>query len=140
MKIFSNGYFELEYDPSSDIIFMALPDMQAQELSEARMCFEILEEHIRNYHVGNLLLDSSKAAIGVGEAEYNRLIYHVSMNLKKTRLKKVARVVSVNANSEDWAVRVQGEVLKREPSSYQIRNFRSRELALEWLTAKPSPL
>lgn len=139
MKIFSNGFFQLEYNASTDIIFVALPDMRTAELSEAKLCFKILVEHVRNYHVGNLLLDSSKAVIEVGDTEYNRLIYRVSMNLKETRLKKVARVVSRNVKLEGMAVQVQGEVLKREPATYQIKNFTSKELALEWLTDRPSP-
>lgn len=140
MKLFCNGFFELDYHASTDIIFMALPDMRTAELSEAKLCFEVLVEHVRNYHVENLLLDSGKAAVEVGDMEYNRLIYQVSMSLKKTRLKKVARVASRNARLEEMAVRVQGEVLESEPATYQIKNFTSRELAWEWLTDKPFPL
>ncbi len=138
MILFSNGFFQLEYDASTDIIFVALPDLSTADLSEAKRCFEILVEHVRNYHVQNLLLDSSKAVVEVGDTEYNRLIFQVSMDLKKTRLKKVARLASRNTKLERMAVEVQGEVLKSGPAAYQIKNFTSRELALEWLTAKPA--
>ncbi|WP_299761906.1 hypothetical protein [uncultured Pontibacter sp.] len=137
MQIFSNGFFQIEYDIFTDTVSVSLPDMRTAELSEAKLCFEILVDHVRNYHVENLLLDSSKAVVEVGNAAYNKLIYQVSMSLKETRLKKVARLVSGNAKLEEMATQVQGEVLGIGSASYQIRNFTSKGPALEWLTGKP---
>lgn len=138
MILFSNSYFKLDYEASGDILFVTLPDMSTAGLSEAEQCFEIMVEHVKNYHVHNLLLDSSKAVVEVDDAAYHRLIYQVSMLLKKTRLQKVARIVSNMTRLEKMAVQVQGEVLKSQPETYQIQNFTSKELALEWLTDKPS--
>ncbi|WP_018476260.1 hypothetical protein [Pontibacter roseus] len=139
MILFSNGFFQLEYDAPTDILSVALPDMSLAGLSEARRCFDIMLEHVKNYHVRNLLLDSSGASVQVSETEYNKLIYQVSMALKQTRLKKVARIVSSGPQLEEMAVRVQGQVLESPPSAYQIKNFTSREAALQWLSRKASP-
>ncbi|WP_439880714.1 hypothetical protein ACSX1A_16345 [Pontibacter sp. MBLB2868] len=113
---------------------MVLPEMRTSGLSEAERCFEILVEFVKNYHVQNLLLDSSQAEVEVGEASYNALIYNVSMQLKETRLKKVARVVSSNVKLEEMAILVQGQVLENNPATYQIQNFSNRDMALKWLT------
>lgn len=136
MILFTNGFFQLEYDASIDVLCVVLPDMRVNALSEAERCFEIMVEHVQNYHVQNLLLDSSKAVVEVGNSEYNQLIYRVSMNLKQTRLKKVARIVSESTQLEMMAILVQGEVLESLPATYQIQNFTNQELALEWLTDK----
>lgn len=132
MILFKNGFFQLDYDPSTDILFVTLPDMRQARLSEAKRCFEIMLDHVKNYHVHNLLLDSSKAAVEVGEKEYNKLIFQVSMELKQTHLKKVARVVSSILKLEEMAVRVQQQVLENQPKAYQIKNFTSKEQALKW--------
>ncbi len=68
---------------------------------------------MRNRHVGNLLFDSSRAVVVVGDTEYNRLICEVSMKLKETLLKKVFCVVSRNIKLEEMAVQMQGEVLRQ---------------------------
>jgi len=81
MVIFENGYFRLDYTLSTDILGVDLPDMRTAGLSEAERCFEIMVEHVRNYNIHRLLLDSSKAIVEVGDAEYNQLIYQVSMDL-----------------------------------------------------------
>lgn len=137
MILFDNGFFNLDYDPSTDTLFVILPDMRTTGVSEARQCFEILVEHVNNYHVHNLLLDSRKAVVEVSDTEYHDLIYEVSINLKKTRLKKVARLVSNILKLEKMATEVQAEVSTSSPPTYLIQNFTSKESALEWLTGKP---
>jgi len=134
MVIFENGYFRLDYTLSTDILGVDLPDMRTTGLSEAERCFEIMVEHVRNYNIHRLLLDSSKAVVEVGDAEYNRLIYQVSMDLMKTNLKRVARIVSSTTELEKMAVKVQQAVLQ-SPSTYQIQNFTSKQPASQWLLA-----
>ncbi|QNF32251.1 hypothetical protein HUW51_05710 [Adhaeribacter swui] len=137
MILFNNGYFTLDYDPTTDTLFVDLPEMRTQELSEAKHCFDIMVEHVNNYHVHYLLLDSRKAVVQVDNAAYHQLIYQVSQKLKYTHLKKVARLASSDSTLEGMANKVQQHVLKSEPASYLIQNFTSREQALEWLTGKP---
>ncbi|QMU26510.1 hypothetical protein [Adhaeribacter radiodurans] len=134
MILFDNGFFHLDYDPATDTVFVKLPDMRTQGLSEAEECFRIMVEHVNNYHVQNLLLDSRQALVEVGDTEYNHLIYRVSLQLKKTNLKKVARLASSLPKLESMAHWVQAQVLTSPPASYLIKNFTSQEAALEWLT------
>ncbi len=75
MKLFSNGFFQIEYSASSDVISVALSNMNTAGLSEVKVCFELLVAHVRNYQVENLLLDSSQAVVEVADTAYNQLIY-----------------------------------------------------------------
>lgn len=135
MKLFSNGYFQLDYTAANDIISLALPDMQSAGLSQAEQCFNIMLEHVKNYHVKNLLLDSSKAIVEVDDEAYHKLIYQVSMKLKETRLMKVARIASATEGLEKMAKKVQESVINTQPATYKIRNFTNKEEAMEWLTS-----
>ncbi|PSR51967.1 hypothetical protein AHMF7605_29095 [Adhaeribacter arboris] len=137
MILFDNGHFLLDYDSSTDTLFVTLPDMQTPALSQAELCFEIMVDHVRNYNIHHLLLDSSQAVVEVAEPEYHDLIYRVSLQLQKTNLRKVARLVSATTPLEAMARRVQQDVLSSEAPTYLIQNFTDREQALTWLTGKP---
>ncbi len=136
MKLFSNGFFQLDYSAATDILSMKLPDMQTAGLSEAEHCFDTMLEHVKNYHVKNLMLDSTNANVNVGDEEYHDLIFRVSMKLKETRLQKVARLNSAKEDLEKNAVKVQQQVLSTMPDTYKIRNFNNPEDAVNWLTDK----
>lgn len=138
MILFDNGFFHLDYDPATDTLFVTLPDMRQQELSKAEHCFAIMVEHVNHYHVRNLLLDSRQTVMEVGETECNQLIYWVSLQLKQTNLKKVARLVSSTPELEARARKVQEQVVATPPARYLIKNFTSKEAALEWLTGTSS--
>ena len=136
MKLFSNGYFELNYSASADVLSLSLPDMVTSGLSEAENCFNIMLDHVKNYHVSNLLLDSSNANVDVEDEAYHNLIFNVSMKLKETRLQKVARVSCTIEDLEKNAVKVQERVLKTPPKSYLIKNFCDKDAAMKWLTER----
>ncbi|WP_276496629.1 hypothetical protein [Pontibacter litorisediminis] len=136
MEIFRTSYFRLTYDASSDVLFVRLPDMRTAGLSEAKYCFDIMVNSVKNYHIRNILLDSSQAVVEVENELYHELIYEVSMQLKDTCLQRVARVVSDSSALEERAVMVQGEVLESEAPVYQIQNFSNSENAFTWLSGK----
>ena len=93
-------------------------------------------EHVKNYNITNLLLDSSQAIVGVEDKEYHALIFKVSMKIKETGLKKVARVKSNLPGLEKNAVQVQTQVLTTGPDTYQIKNFNNKTEAFGWLSEK----
>ncbi|TPE43268.1 hypothetical protein [Pontibacter mangrovi] len=136
MQLFRNSYFKLDYDPTTDVLFVDLPDMRTAGLSEAKLCFSIMLDYVMNYHIRNILLDSSKAVVEVEDTLYHALIYEVSMQLKSTSLQRVARVVSNLPELEVNAVLVQGEVLESQGPVYKIQNFSTKEQAFAWLSVK----
>ncbi len=136
MQLVQNSYFKLDYDPAADVLFVSLPDMRTAGLSEARICFDMMIDYVKNYHIRNILLDSSKAVVEVDDTLYHDLIYDVSIRLKSTPLQRVARVVSNLPKLEENAVLVQGEVLESPAPVYMIKNFSSKEQAYLWLSGK----
>ncbi|RDC58842.1 hypothetical protein [Adhaeribacter pallidiroseus] len=128
MILFDDGSFLLDYDSASDTIFVTLPDMRMHKLSEAEECFRIMVNYVNDYQVQNILLDSSRAMVEVEDTQYNHLIYRVSLQLKQTHLKKVARLVSSIPKLEAMAHWIQAQVLTTPPSSYLIKTLPAKKL------------
>ncbi|GHA81448.1 hypothetical protein [Pontibacter akesuensis] len=132
MIIYHNSIITLDYNPATDILSVALPDMQAHSISEVEHCLDIIAEHIVSYDVKKLLLDSSKAVVEVGDEAYRSLILQFSRQLMKTRLQKVARIATPVASQEHRANLVAEEVHQLNPA-VAYENFTGRAAALDWL-------
>ena len=134
MIIYQNSIITLDYNPSTDILSVALPDIQAHSISEVERCFDIIVEHVISYDVKKILLDSSKAVVDVEDEAYRSLILQFSRELMKTRLQKIARIATLVASQERRATLVTEEVYQLNPdpiAAYQ--NFTDQAEALEWL-------
>lgn len=134
MIIYQNSIITLDYNPATDILSVALPDIQAHSVSEVERCLGIIVEHVISYDVKKILLDSSKAVVEVGDEAYRSLILQFSMELLKTRLQKIARIGTPVASQEHRANRVAEEIHQLKPTvAYQ--NFTGKGAALDWLLA-----
>ncbi len=132
MIIYSNSIITLEYEPATDVLSVALPDIQDFSISEVERCLNIIVEHVISYDVKKILLDSSKAVVEVQDEAYRNLMLQFGKQLMTTRLQKIARIGSAVAAQEDRASQVAEAMQQFSPTgSYQT--FTSKEVALKWL-------
>jgi hypothetical protein len=134
MLIYHNSIITLDYNPATDILSVALPDIQAHSISEVERCLDIIVEHVISYDVKKILIDSSKAVVEVEDEAYRNLMLQFSQALMKTRLQMVARIGTPVAAQERRANLVAEEVHQSNPLvAYQ--NFTGKAAALDWLLA-----
>jgi hypothetical protein len=136
MNIFSNGLISLDYDPATDILFAALPDIRNFGTTEVERSLQIFVETITNYDIKKLLLDSSKAIIEVDDEVYRKIILTFSTDLMKTRLKYIARVGTPLENQEKRAQEVASNIKQITTIPLDFRNFTNPTEALEWLLSQ----
>ena len=131
MIIFQNGFIKLDYDPTTDIMFVDMPTVNSLELPEVRQALRIIVEHVRNYDVKNLLVDARKTEVEVTEESYASLLAEFSRHLMATRLQKLARIVTASAVREN----VVRSVYDQQKLSIDFRSFTELAPAVEWLKA-----
>jgi hypothetical protein len=129
MIIFQNGLITLDYDPATDILFMEWPDVQDFLVPEIQQALRILVDHITNYDIKRLLIDSSKASLEIPPDEYKDVLKEFAYNLMRTRLEKLARILTPNAMREDKVEETQKEV----SFTVALRTFSDKADALSWL-------
>lgn len=132
MILYQNSLMKMDYSPQTDILSVDWPSSDPYTLPEVKQTLNRLVEAIRNYDVKNLLLDSSKTKIGVSEAEYQFVIAQFQADLIKTRLQKIARIISVDVEREKRVEKMREE----NQSGIQLESFTSNAEALAWLTGK----
>lgn len=135
MIIYSNSIVTLNYDPSTDILSVTLPDFSSFTIGEVERSFQIIVENVKNYDIKNLLLDSSRSVIDVEDTEYKRVVIDFSKELARTRLGKLARVESTIAAKELLAASVTADIQLAESNPVDFRNFTNEQEAMQWLRA-----
>lgn len=137
MILFKNRLIILDYSPSMDVLSVEWPSVSAYDLPEVEQSLNTLVEHIRNYDVKRLLIDSTKAAIApeLDMVEYQAVVTEFAHKLIKTRLQKSARVMHTDLEREKISREIGEEVSKKANLKLENRNFSNRVEALAWLTA-----
>ncbi|MCC9138414.1 hypothetical protein ACFSKU_02840 [Pontibacter silvestris] len=133
MILFENSILTLDYDPASDILDVAYPDLHDFMLSEIKHNIDILVDNVKHYDVKRLLLDSSRTVISVREEEGREISIYLATGLQTSRVEKVARLHSLNFTVE---TRAQGNIQHIQTTlslPFQLQNFTSKPKAVEWL-------
>lgn len=130
MIIFENGLIKLDYDPSTDILFVDMPTVNSIVMPEVRRALAIIVEHVRNYDVKRLLIDARKTEVEVNEESYATMIGNFSGELLATRIQRVARIVTHSEVREN----VVREVYKKKQLPIDFQSFTEIAPAVEWLT------
>ncbi|QHL88889.1 hypothetical protein GU926_16215 [Nibribacter ruber] len=136
MIIFQNGLLTLDYEPSTDILFVEWPDIQAFVMPEIKQALQILVDHIKNYDIKRLLIDASKTNLEVQTEEYTVLLKEFGTNLMTTRLEKLARIQTGSGSRENSVQQAR----KETQFTVRLENFTNKEEALDWLKQKKEPL
>lgn len=130
-----SGLITLDYNPATDVLVTSMPDIKEFSSSEVSFCLGLIVESVKNYHIGNLLLDSSKSVVEVEDEAYRALVLKFSMDLMGTRLKKLARVGTADARREEKAASLSAEVRQRANLPIEFKSFATEDEAMAWLLA-----
>ena len=136
MILYDNGIIKLAYDPATDILEVAYPDLHEFLLAEIKHSIDKLTENVNSYDVKRLLLDSSRTVVAV-EAERSREISsYLAARLCTTRLQKLARLQSHSSTVEMTAQQNIQHIETHLHLPFVLHNFTSREEAIAWLAEK----
>lgn len=130
--IIPNSIVKLEYHPTTDVLHVSWPDFTDYELSQAQYSLDGIVEAIRNYDVKYLLLDTRRGAVKINEDLYREIKVSFFLALVRTRLVKLARVVS----AETLRQQLMEHVIRETSFKVSVENFYDVEDALKWLTSK----
>ena len=133
MILHKDGLIELHYDVKNDILSVKWPDITNFIKSEVQYSFKLLIDAIRHYDVKKLLIDSRHNVVEIPDPEYKSLMLQFSQDLVATRLQKVARIVSFDANRENKVRAVTEQIRPQLKMTLQSENFGTEAEALAWL-------
>ncbi|MBC3538708.1 hypothetical protein ACFSC6_19875 [Rufibacter sediminis] len=133
MLLYQNSILLLEYDPATDILELAWPDLEPSVLPEVKQAFQVLMEAIVDYDVKKLLVDCSKATVSIPDDENTSLMLKLAQDLNTTRLQKIARIASSDAVDETRAEESLMKIQQNPAIHFQLQNFSDRTSAMEWL-------
>ena len=123
---------KLDYDPITDILTVDWPDFTDLAISEAQYILDTFIETVIAYDVSYLLTDTRNGTVNIAEAKYKELAYNFATKLAKTRIMKIARVVS-EATVRETPVK---EVTQQAQLTIPLKNFTTKKEALVWLIQK----
>lgn len=133
MILFENSIVKLDYDPATDILEIAYPDLHGYLLPEIKHTISIMVDYIRNYDVKKLLLDSSRTEIFVSAAESKEVASFLAAGIGTTRVEKVARVQSPSEAVEQTAEGNIRHLRQAQQLPFELQNFTGKPEAVAWL-------
>lgn len=136
MILLSNSIVELNYDPATDVLEVAYPDLHDYLLLEIRHTIDSMIETIKNYHISKMLLDSSRTSILVSQERSAEISMYLAAGLAKTRLSKLARLQSSSTAVETTAQNNIKHINTSLNLPFKLQNFTCKAEALAWLTEK----
>ena len=136
MILLHNSIVELNYDPATDVLEVAYPDLHDYLLLEVKHTIDIMIETIKNYNISKLLLDSSRTSILVSAERSTEVSMHLAAGLASTRLLKLARVQSLNSTVETTAQNNISHISASLNLPFKLQNFSCKAEGLAWLVEK----
>ncbi|WP_210465210.1 hypothetical protein [Rufibacter roseolus] len=129
MIIYNSAFLTLDFDPSMDILSVAMQPMNDILIPEINRSFAIIVENARNYDIKRLLFDARETRVDVQEEVFAPVITQFVLDLATTRVQKVARVSSTSVFREH----VVRKVFNNNVLPIQFESFSEIEPAIEWL-------
>jgi hypothetical protein len=136
MILFENSVMKLDYNPATDILDVAYPDLHDYMLPEIKHSINILVDMIKSYDVKKLLLDSTRTVVAVSNAESRAVTVYLAGGIMQTRVQKVARVESASKSVEAIAEGNIRHIRESQQLPFQLQNFTSKHEAVDWLIAR----
>lgn len=135
MILFDNNLVKLDYNPATDILEVAYPDLYDFLLAGIKQTITAIVDIIKHYDIKKILLDSSKTVIAVGAEETREITMRLAAGLRKTRLQRIARVKSADPKVETLAQGNISFIFENETLPFQLQSFTDKESARNWLMA-----
>jgi len=133
MILFQNSIIKLDYNPATDILEIAYPDLNGYLLPEIQYSINLMVDIIKNYDIKKLLLDSTRSVSSVSDEDSREVATYLAAAIMKTRVVKVARLQSQSTTIEK---RTQGNIRHIRdslPLPFQLQIFSNKAGAFEWL-------
>ncbi|WP_266205257.1 hypothetical protein [Pontibacter kalidii] len=129
--IIPNKLIKLDYNPTTDVLFIEWPNMHDYSLPEMKFLMEEIIASVKHYDIKRILADSRRSHITLDHATYGQLISNMALMLQTTRLQKFARLTTTELNRETIAS--QAAALVKDSIQYQ--SFDDAAVAMAWLTS-----
>ncbi|OKL39604.1 hypothetical protein [Pontibacter flavimaris] len=129
--IIPNKFIQLDYNPTTDVLFIEWPNMHDYSLPEMRFIMEEVIASVKHYDIKKILADSRQSTITLDDETYGQLINGLALLLQTTRLEKFARLTTAELNRETIASHAASLV----KDSIQYQSFDDAGVAMAWLTA-----
>ncbi|GHA81454.1 hypothetical protein [Pontibacter akesuensis] len=133
MIIFENSIIKLDYDPATDIVVIEYPSLYGYLLPEIKHSLDILTDTVRSYDIKRVLLDASRTTVSVTPEESRELTVYLAGALARTRVRKLARVQSLDTTVETRATENIAHVQQEFTLPYLLQSFTQKAEALAWL-------
>lgn len=134
MLLHKDGLIELNYDVATDILTAKWPDMMNFTTAEIRFAFKKIVDTLKHYDIKKLLVDSRSNVVEITDEAYTVLALEFTRDLKTSRVKKVARLQTLDPAREKRAAHVTQQVQAQLQSGEQrYGSFPTVQSALEWL-------
>ena len=133
MILLDNFLIKIDYNPATDIAIIDYPALFDFELPEVQHSIELLTETIQNYNVSKILIKPTRTTPERSQEEGGEIAAYLAEKLKKAQVKKMARVQSNYSEVEENACK-SAQLLEASRSiRTQVRFFRGKPAAMEWL-------
>ncbi|WP_026461249.1 hypothetical protein [Adhaeribacter aquaticus] len=136
MILYQNSLMVLDYSPATDILTVDWPNAPLYLLPEIKYALQMLVENVKNYDIKFLLIDAGKTITNhelMDSPEYKEMVTQFSLDLNTTRLKKSARIISLDNSREEKTQELTRNLTQTIQFNYQFQSFTSREEAINWL-------
>jgi len=135
MILYQDSLLQLDYDVSSDVLYVHWPNLTEANITYLDIAFNALLDAIKHYDIKKLLIDSSTSSVEIPEEVYRPLVFSFINRLKSTRLYRMARVISENSFREARLQNYDQQMRSENMFSYETGEFISKDQALAWLKA-----
>ena len=131
MLLHSDRYFDHIYETKFDLLTVNWMTIETVFMPEILHSVQQLVANIKNYDIRNLLIDASGIHEHSSEQEHEKVVDALFGGLAKSRLKKLARIASLNKIRE-FVLKEKLPALNQE-CDFEIRLFGNFAEADAWL-------
>ncbi|TPE41078.1 hypothetical protein [Pontibacter mangrovi] len=137
MILFDNSIITISYDPVTDLLEAAYPDLHASHLSEITFYMDKLVETVKHYDIKRVLLNSSSTHVFVSGPASQQVAAYLAAGLAQTRVRRVARVSSPNEAVEEIAQANLEYIRQALSLPFALKSFTDSKQATKWLLEEP---
>ncbi len=135
MILYQDSLLSLDYDASTDIMYVQWPNLTDADLPDLQTAIKALIDTIKHYDIKKLLIDSRVSRVDIPDEIYRPLIFSLIGQLKESRIQRMARVMPENTYREVHLQSYTQQMQAANMFTYAIAEFESKEKAFAWLNS-----
>lgn len=133
MIIYQDSLLVLDYDVSSDVLYVNWPNLTEANILALNAAIGELLNAVKHFDIKRLLIDSSKSRVDIADEKYRPLVFSIIGRLKETRLQRMARVIPENTFREVYLQSYNAQMRAQNLITFETGEFENKEQALSWL-------